>query len=61
MNGRHGSGVDRAIWIQQFDVAIPSCAQSLWQQDAFEQRNSWWLITGARLKRGTKIALVFGS
>jgi predicted permease len=37
---------------KQFDVAIPACAQTLWQKDAFDQRNSWWLVTGGRLKPG---------
>jgi predicted permease len=37
---------------KQFDVAIPACARALWQEHAFDQRNSWWLITGARLKPG---------
>ena len=37
---------------RQFDVAIPACAQAVWHEDAFEQRNQWWLITGGRLKPG---------
>jgi len=40
---------------RSFDVAVPACAQALWDPNVFEQRNRWWLITMGRLKPGWTI------
>src|SRR5262249_4328620 len=35
-----------------FDVAVPSCAEAIWNPDFFQQRNQWSLVSMGRLKPG---------
>jgi len=37
---------------KQFDVALPLCAQAVWDPDVLEQKNRWWLSGMGRLKSG---------
>ncbi len=41
---------------KRFDVAIPACAQAIWDPDVFDQRNQWWLVAMGRLNRGWSVA-----
>src|SRR6476620_9070011 len=37
---------------RQFDVALPLCAQAVWDPDVLEQKNRWWLSGMGRLTSG---------
>jgi putative ABC transport system permease protein len=37
---------------KQFDVALPLCAQAVWDPDVLDQKNRWWLSGMGRLKPG---------
>ena len=37
---------------KRFDVALPLCAVALWDKDALDQRNTWWLMAIGRVRPG---------
>jgi predicted permease len=38
-----------------FDVAVPLCAAGVWDAEALEHRNVWWLVAMGRLKPGWSV------
>ena len=43
---------------KRFDVALPVCAVALWDKDALDQKNAWWLIGMGRVRPGWTLGRV---